>query len=100
MSDRLFDPPVFIKGGKYLIQEVAGLEDAIDVLEAWPDERRDLIYDTVLKACHGALDGRRPTRVARNAFAAFARRAGILEETGTVTAWMRSVDAPRSEAAA
>ncbi|MGN6549742.1 MAG: DUF982 domain-containing protein [Pararhizobium sp.] len=100
MSDRLFDPPVFIKGGKYLIQEVAGLKDAIDMLEAWPDERRDLIYDAVLKACYGALDGRRPTRAARNAFVGFARRAGILEETGTVAAWMRSMDARRSEFAA
>lgn len=93
MSYRLFETPVFIKGGEHLIQEITGLEDAIDVLKEWPEERRDIIYETVLRACRGALDGQRPVEVARNAFVGFARRVGILEDSGSVAAWMRRTGA-------
>ncbi|MGN6548474.1 MAG: DUF982 domain-containing protein [Pararhizobium sp.] len=99
MSDRLFDPPVFIKDGEYLIREIASLEDAIDVLEEWPDDGRDLIYETVARACRGALDGRRPISVARNGFVGFARRVGILEDTGSIGAWMKSTN-PRGSGVA
>ena len=33
MNDRIFDSPVFVQSGNSLIQEIAGLDDALEFLQ-------------------------------------------------------------------
>ena len=39
----LFNQPIFLDRGRY-VQEIATLEDALDFLEEWPENKRDLAY--------------------------------------------------------
>jgi hypothetical protein len=88
MNDKLFDSPVFVKGGSLTIVEIASLRDAIDFLEEWPIELQDVPYETILRACYSALDGNHPLSTARDNFARWARDANILEDLPSVPAWM------------
>lgn len=88
MSDRLFDSPVFVKDGPYLIREIAGIEDAIDFLYEWPQEDRDIIYEMTWKTCCDAHNGLKPFSVARSALEGFARKRSILEKPEAALPWM------------
>ena len=90
MSDRLFDSPVFVKDGEYLIQEIASIEDAIDFLYELPNEQRDVIYEVTWKTCCDAQNGLKPIRVARDAFESFARKRNLLEQPEAAIPWMTS----------
>lgn len=50
MNDKLFDRPVFVKGGSFTIVEIASLRDAIDFLDEWPVELQDVPYDAIRRA--------------------------------------------------
>ena len=50
MSERTFDSPVFVRAAEGLIQEIACLDDAFDFLDAWPEHRRGVIYETARRA--------------------------------------------------
>ena len=65
MNDKLFDSPVFVKGGSFTIVEIASLRDAIDFLDEWPVELQDVPYDAIRRACYSALDGAHPLSRAR-----------------------------------
>jgi hypothetical protein len=88
MSERTFDSPVFVRAAEGLTQEVACLEDAFDFLDEWPRHRRGAIYETARRACHRAFQGDVPLKVARDAFAGFARSVKILEDVAAVMPWM------------
>jgi hypothetical protein len=88
MNVTAFRSPVFVKRGSYLVQEIVDLAGAIDFLEDWPGDRRSVIYETALRACHQAHDGCKPLHVARDAFVGFAERAGILEDPEAVMPWI------------
>ena len=88
MNDKLFDSPVFVKGGSFTIVEIASLRDAIDFLDEWPIELQDVPYDAIRRACYSALDGTHPLGSARDNFAKWAKAANILEDLQTVRAWM------------
>ncbi|RWK46527.1 MAG: DUF982 domain-containing protein [Mesorhizobium sp.] len=74
--------------GSYLVQEIVDLAGAIEFLEEWPEDRRNLIHETALHACYHAHDGRKPMGEARDAFVGFANRAGILEDPEAVMPWI------------
>lgn len=93
MDGSMFDEPIFVKTGTFLVQEIACITDAIDFLERWPVRHRDLIHETALTACYEAHDGHKPASVARNAVEGFARRAGILEDAASVMPLMTSTPA-------
>jgi hypothetical protein len=88
MNATAFSSSVFVKNGAYLVQEIADLGDAIDFLEEWPEDRRDLIHETALRACYQAHGGLKPMSVARDAFVGFAKRARILEVSEAVMPWI------------
>ena len=88
MNDRMFNSPVFVKNGNSLIQEIACLEDALEFLYEWPENRRGPIYDTALRACQRAFDSDYTRSAAREAFAGFAKTAYILEDMTAPSAWM------------
>jgi len=87
MNAKLFDKPVYVRNGSYLVQEIAGVEDAIDFLERWPKRKRDTIHERALATCYAALDGRRPSIAAYISFTGFAKRADILEDFDAVVPW-------------
>jgi hypothetical protein len=60
MKDRLFVQPVFVKVNAYISREIASLMDALDYLEEWPEERRDLMHETVVQAGYDVFEGRKP----------------------------------------
>ena len=76
MNITAFSSPVFVKSGAYLVQEIADLEDAIDFLEEWPEDRRSLIHETALRACYQAHGGFSPMSVARDALLALRSEPG------------------------
>jgi hypothetical protein len=88
MNDRMFDSPVFVKDGNSIIQEIACLEDPLEFLYEWPKNRRGVIYDTALRACHKVIETDYPLSAARQAFAGFAKSAKILEEVSIPLPWM------------
>lgn len=88
MSDRFFDSPIFVRDGKNLVQEIAGLQDAIDFLREWPDGERDVIYEIAWKTCCDAHNGFKPIFIARNAIEGFAKKRNILEKPEVAIPWM------------
>lgn len=90
MNGRMFDSPIFVRSGSYLVQEIPSLDDAIDFLEGWPKHKRDLIHERALDACYAAFDGRKPLIAAYIAFTGFAKRADILEDSASVMPWMEA----------
>lgn len=96
MNDHLFDRPLFLRSGKYTVQEIATLGDAIDFLCDWPEPDRDMIYETALRACIEAYDGLRPLSVVRHAIQGFARKKGILEDPAEMMPWLDAGNSERS----
>lgn len=99
MSGRLFSRPVFVRMGKHMVQELATIDDAIAFLTDWPQKDRDLVHETVLRACIDAHDDHRPLDVARDAVRAFAGKKGVLENPESVMPWLEAEptdDASRS----
>ncbi|MHC3940236.1 DUF982 domain-containing protein [Paenochrobactrum sp. BZR 201-1] len=88
MSDRLFDEPVYVKNGRYLTLEIASIHDALMFLYEWPEDDRDLIYETAWKACCDAHDGVKPIVAAQNAIKGFARKRGILDQPNISLPWL------------
>ena len=88
MSDRLFDNPVYVKNGGLIVQQIQGVADALDFLEEWPVDRRGMMFEMTQGALYDAHDGRFPIAAARNAFASWARSAGVLEDVSVAPAWM------------
>jgi len=89
MSDRLFDSPVFVKDGPYLVREIASIGDALDFLYEWPEYDRGLIYETAWKACCDSHDGIKPVEAVESAIRGFAKKTGILEEPEVALPWMK-----------
>ncbi|MER8880132.1 DUF982 domain-containing protein [Mesorhizobium sp. M0684] len=50
------------------MQEIARPADAIDILNEWPEDRRDRIREAALRACFDAYNGRKPASAARKSF--------------------------------
>lgn len=67
MNAEAFSSPIFVKRASYIVQEIASLADAIDFLNEWPEDRRDLTYETALRACCDAYAGHIPVGAASNA---------------------------------
>lgn len=88
MSAEVFSSPIFVKRSAYIVQEIAGLEDAIDFLNEWPENRRNSTYQAALRACYDAYNGRTFLSAACNAFVGFAKRAAILEDPTSAMQWI------------
>ncbi len=95
MNGRIFERPVLVKNGQFVVEEIGSLADAFEFLERWPDSRRGPIYQTALRACQRAHDGQLPLSVARDAFAGFARSVKILEPASTALPWMAGAKSGR-----
>jgi len=78
--DRLqFEVPVRITPAPGLpVEEVYGVEQALDFLQAWPKCRQGKIYEAAFNACFGATVDVASTEEACRAFMAFCRVSGLL----------------------
>ena len=79
MAITLFDHPLFVQR-KHYVEEIAGLEDAFDLLETWPEDQRGLSHETLIKACQQAIEGRFPLAALRSNLERFLRKAAVLVE--------------------
>ncbi|MGR9355163.1 DUF982 domain-containing protein [Rhizobium leguminosarum] len=71
----------------HFIDEVTNLEEVVDYLENWPEERRGLAHETLLKACREAAAGRFPLSAVGENFRRFVKKADMLAETHEVCAF-------------
>ncbi|MDI6028895.1 DUF982 domain-containing protein [Corticibacterium sp. UT-5YL-CI-8] len=86
----VFEQPIFVEDSAHIVREIACLGAALDFLEEWPEDRRDMIFDVVLRACYDVNDGKKPISVAQKAIEGFAKRKGILVDPATVMPWIAS----------
>lgn len=76
MSEARFAPVLLYR--KHFIVEVTCLDEIFDFLDEWPEDKRGLAYDTLLKACRDADNGRFPLSAARENFRRFLNMSGVL----------------------
>ncbi|MER9629216.1 DUF982 domain-containing protein [Mesorhizobium sp. M0296] len=67
----------------YIVQEIASLAEAIDLLDEWPQDRRDRAHD----------DEHKPVGTARDALYVFAKQVGILEDATSAMQWIAACKA-------
>lgn len=87
MSEKTFADPVMIKSPEGSIARIGRLEEALDFLYDWPENRRSSVYATAVRTCEQAFDEGRPLPAARRAFIGFAKSVGILIEDATPHPW-------------
>ena len=87
MESRAFAKPIYLKDGT-LVREITNVEEAIDFLMEWPENKRDILHDATMRTCIMAHDGLKPVKVARDALRAFAVKKDILEKEPAVRPWM------------
>ncbi|MFB2564021.1 DUF982 domain-containing protein [Rhizobium sp. IMFF44] len=73
----VFDRPLFVKR-KHFIQEICCLDDIVDFLEEWPEEKRGVAHVVMLRACRDAVDGRFPLSAVRKNFERFLKKNDML----------------------
>lgn len=60
------------------VEEIYGVEQAMDFLSEWPLGNQGKLYQTAFNACFGASVGVATTEEACRAFTAFCRASGIM----------------------
>ncbi|WP_320204010.1 DUF982 domain-containing protein [Agrobacterium rosae] len=83
-----FDHPVYAQQ-KYFVQEICGIDDVFDYLDEWPEEKRNLTYETLVKFGREAACGRFPTSAIRENFRRFLKQNGNLAEIEDIPAFSR-----------
>lgn len=79
MPSLQFAVPVRIRAAEGLpIDEIYGVEQALDLLAAWPPHRQGKLYQAAFDACFGASVGVVETEEACRAFSAFCRAGGLI----------------------
>ena len=76
MSSARFDPVLLHR--KHFIDEITCLDEILDFLDEWPEDKRGLAYDTLLKACRDTASGRFPLSATRENFRRFLKMSGVL----------------------
>ncbi|OEC96192.1 DUF982 domain-containing protein [Rhizobium sp. YK2] len=77
MTSHVFDRPLFVRG-KHFIQEICCLDDIVDFLEEWPEEKRDVAHVVMLRACRDAVVGQFPLSAVRKNFELFLKKNDML----------------------
>jgi hypothetical protein len=79
MNDLHFAVPIRVSTIAELpIEEIYGVEQALEVLAEWPKGRQGKLYQAAFNACFGASVGVVSTEEACRAFASFCRVSGIM----------------------
>jgi hypothetical protein len=83
-----FDKPVYAQR-RYFVQEITGLDDVFDFLDEWPQEKRNLAYETLVRYCREAGSGHWPIDAVRENFRVFLKQNDKLAELEDVPAHLR-----------
>ena len=94
MALDLFDKPIYAQR-RYFIQELAGIDDAFDLLDEWPHDQRDLAYEAVARSLREAACQRRSLALAAEDLRRFLKRTGKLATVEDVPPHLRK-DKPRN----
>jgi hypothetical protein len=78
MDNLQFQVPVRVTTPGLPIDEIYGVEQAMEFLGEWPRGRQGKLYQAAFNACFGASVGVVPTEEACRAFAAFCRASGVM----------------------
>ncbi|MBX4924942.1 DUF982 domain-containing protein [Rhizobium binae] len=76
MPEARFEP-VFLRR-QHFVAQITTLDEIIDFLDEWPQDKRGLAYDTLLRACRDTASGRFPLNAARENFRRFLKMSGVL----------------------
>jgi hypothetical protein len=74
---KLFDTPIFVDR-KFFFEEICSVEDVADFLENWPEDRRDVAFESIELACSEAMGGGFPANALAEKFRKFINKAGLL----------------------
>ena len=74
---KLFDTPIFVDR-KFFFEEICSVEDVADFLENWPEDRRDIAFEAIERACSEAIEGGFPSNALAENFRKFIKKAGLL----------------------
>lgn len=77
MAMDVFDSPLFVKR-KHFIQKIGCLDDIFDFLEEWPEEKRGVAHDVMLRACRDAAVRQFPLGAVRENFERFLKKNDML----------------------
>ncbi|ASW09688.1 DUF982 domain-containing protein [Rhizobium sp. 11515TR] len=77
MTSHVFDRPLFVRR-KHFIQEICCLDDIVDFLEEWPEEKRGAAHVVMLRACRDAVVGQFPLSAVRKNFERFLKKNDML----------------------
>ncbi|ANK85670.1 MULTISPECIES: DUF982 domain-containing protein [Rhizobium] len=77
MSEARFEP-VFLHR-QHFVAEITCLDEIFELLDEWPQDKRGLAYDTLLKACRDTAKGAFPLSAARENFRRFLKMSGMLD---------------------
>lgn len=88
MTDILLPRPVFVRRTAGLVQEIASIGDAIELLEDWSPRDRDLVHETALRTLIAIHDGQKPLAAGQSAIEGFARKKRILERSEDMMPWI------------
>ena len=88
MTDILLSHPVFVRRTAGLVQEIASIGDAIELLEDWSPRDRDLVHETALRTLIAVHDGQKPLAAGQSAIEGFARKKRILERPEDMMPWI------------
>lgn len=84
----LFDKPLYAQR-RYFVQEVAGLDDVFDFLDEWPQDKRNVAYQTLSRYCYEAAAGRWPISAVRINFERFLKQNGKLASVEDIPPYLR-----------
>lgn len=83
-----FDKPIYAQR-RYFVQEITGLDDVFDFLDEWPQEKRNLAYETLSRYCREAANGRWAIDAVRENFRVFLKQNGKLADIEDVPPHLR-----------
>jgi hypothetical protein len=91
MAFDMFDHPIYAQR-KYFIQEITGLDDVFDLLNEWPQDGRDIVYEVILNACKKAASGQLPAQAVADNVRRFLKKHGILADVKDVPMDLRQAN--------
>lgn len=82
MTRRQFAQPLSVRVGEYVVEEIASLDDTFDLLNTWPQQKRNIAYWAALTACQRADANLMSLETLRENIRRFLKMAGVLEKDG------------------
>jgi hypothetical protein len=83
MIKGLFDELVYAGSGRYLVEEIGSVEEALDYMETRSFDEGDVIAKVTWQALNRCLEGQLPVSAARETFYRMLKKKGMLAEPQT-----------------